>query len=173
MDVIEVHPWGATVDNIEEPDLLVFDLDPGEGVEWQFVLDTALRLRDMLADVKLDSLPKTTGGTGLHVVVSPIPEMHWHTARDYAHTIAEHFAASDPRRYTSSSSRAGRSGKVFIDYLRNGRGNTRRYATDPVYREQLLKRLRKRYATDPEYREQLLKRLRKRYAHNRERQREI
>ena len=49
----------------------------------------------------------------------------------------------------------------------------RRYATDPVYREQLLKRLRKRYATDPEYREQLLKRLRKRYAHNRERQREI
>jgi len=124
MDVIEVHPWGATVDDIERPDMLVFDLDPGEGVEWQFVLDTALRLRDMLAQAELDSWPKTTGGKGLHVVLPAIPEMTWHTARDYAHTIAEHFAASDPKRYTSSSSRAGRSGKVFIDYLRNGRGNT-------------------------------------------------
>jgi len=124
MDVVEVHPWGAMVDDIERPDMLVFDLDPGEGVEWQFVLDTALRLRDMLAQAELDSWPKTTGGKGLHVVLPAIPEMTWHTARDYAHTIAEHFAASDPKRYTSSSSRAGRSGKVFIDYLRNGRGNT-------------------------------------------------
>jgi len=124
MDVIEVHPWGATVDNIEQPDMLVFDLDPGPGVEWQFVLDTALRLRDMLAQAELDSWPKTTGGKGLHVVLPAIPEMTWHTARDYAHTIADHFAATDPKRLTSSSSRAGRAGKVFIDYLRNGRGNT-------------------------------------------------
>jgi len=124
MDVIEVHPWGATVDNIEQPDMLVFDLDPGPGVEWQFVLDTALRLRDMLAQAELDSWPKTTGGKGLHVVLPAIPEMTWHTARGYAHTIADHFAATDPKRLTSSSSRAGRAGKVFIDYLRNGRGNT-------------------------------------------------
>jgi len=124
MDVIEVHPWGATVDDIEQPDMLVIDLDPGEGVAWQFVLDTALRLRDMLAQAELESWPKTTGGKGLHVVLPAIPQMTWHTARDYAHTIAEHFAASYPKRYTSSSSRAGRSGKVFIDYLRNGRGNT-------------------------------------------------
>jgi bifunctional non-homologous end joining protein LigD len=96
VDVIEVHPWGATVDDIEHADMLVFDLDPGEGVDWRFVLDCALRLRDMLADVKLDSWPKTTGGKGLHVVLPAIPEMTWHTARDYAHTIAEHFAATDP-----------------------------------------------------------------------------
>lgn len=73
---------GRQVDNIERPDMLVFDLDPGEGVEWQFVLDTALRLRDVLATVKLDSWPKTTGGKGLHVVVPRIPEMSWATARD-------------------------------------------------------------------------------------------
>jgi len=124
MDVVEVHPWGAKVDDVEHPDMLVFDLDPGEGVEWQFVLDTALRLREVLAGVKLDSWPKTTGGKGLHVVVPTIPAMTWHTARDYARTIAEHFAALDPKRYTSKSTRSGRAGKVFIDYLRNGRGNT-------------------------------------------------
>jgi len=124
MDVIEVHPWGATVDDIERPDVLVFDLDPGEGVEWQFVLDTALRLRDVLATVELDSWPKTTGGKGLHVVVPRIPEMTWATARDYSRTVAEHFAATDPSSYTSKSGRSGRAGKVFIDYLRNGRGNT-------------------------------------------------
>ena len=124
MDVIEVHPWGAKVDNIERPDMLVFDLDPGEGIEWQFVLDTALRLRDVLATVELDSWPKTTGGKGLHVVVPRIPEMTWATARDYSRTVAEHFAATDPSRYTSKSGRSGRAGKVFIDYLRNGRGNT-------------------------------------------------
>ena len=49
MDVVEVHPWGATVDDIEHPDLLVFDLDPGEGIEWDFVTGTALALRDQLA----------------------------------------------------------------------------------------------------------------------------
>jgi len=124
MDVIEVHPWGAKVDNIERPDMLVFDLDPGEGVEWQFVIETALRLRDVLATVELDSWPKTTGGKGLHVVVPRIPEMTWATARDYSRTVAEHFAATDPSRYTSKSGRSGRAGKVFIDYLRNGRGNT-------------------------------------------------
>ena len=74
--------------------------------------------------MKLDSWPKTTGGKGLHVVVPTIPDMTWHTARDYARTIAEHFAAFDAKRYTSKSSRSGRAGKVFIDYLRNGRGNT-------------------------------------------------
>lgn len=124
MDVIELHPWGATVDDIERPDMLVFDLDPGEGVEWQFVLDTALRLRDVLATVKLDSWPKTTGGKGLHLVVPRIPEMSWATARDYSRTVAEHFAATDRSRYTSKSGRSGRAGKIFVDYLRNGRGNT-------------------------------------------------
>jgi bifunctional non-homologous end joining protein LigD len=64
MDVIEVHPWGATVDDIEHPDMLVFDLDPGDGIEWQFVLDTALRLRDVLAGRDLDCWPKTTGARG-------------------------------------------------------------------------------------------------------------
>jgi len=115
MDVVEVNPWGATVDDVERPDMLVFDLDPGEGVEWPIVLETALHLRDVLGGVDLDSWPKTTGGKGLHVVLSTIPEMTWATARDYARTIAEHFAATNANRYTSKSSRGARSGRVFID----------------------------------------------------------
>jgi DNA primase len=58
MDVVEVHPWGATVDDIERPDLLVFDLDPGQGIEWDFVTGTALALRDQLAGEGLPSWPK-------------------------------------------------------------------------------------------------------------------
>jgi bifunctional non-homologous end joining protein LigD len=64
MGVVEVHPWGAKVEDIEHPDLLVFDLDPGEGVEWEFVLETAYRLRDMLASEGLEPWPKTTGAGG-------------------------------------------------------------------------------------------------------------
>jgi len=124
MDVVELHPWGARVDDIEHPDMLVFDLDPGEDVQWQVVLDTALQMREMLRDVNLESWPKTTGGKGLHVVVPTIPQMTWATARDYAKTIAEHCAATDPGRYTAKSIRSDRAGKVFIDYQRNGRGNT-------------------------------------------------
>jgi bifunctional non-homologous end joining protein LigD len=66
MDVVEVHPWAATVDDIEHPDQLVFDLDPGAGVSWEFVIESALKLRDLLDDESLDSWPKLTGGKGIH-----------------------------------------------------------------------------------------------------------
>jgi bifunctional non-homologous end joining protein LigD len=69
MDVVEVHPWGATVADIERPDLLVFDLDPGEGIDWNFVVETGLALRDLLASEGLESWPKVTGGKGLHLMV--------------------------------------------------------------------------------------------------------
>jgi bifunctional non-homologous end joining protein LigD len=68
--VVELHPWGATVDDIERSDTLVFDLDPGKGIEWAFVTETALNLREVLRAEGLDSWPKLTGGKGLHLMVA-------------------------------------------------------------------------------------------------------
>jgi bifunctional non-homologous end joining protein LigD len=124
MDVIEVHPWGAIVDDIERPDLMAFDLDAGEGIGWEFVRDTAFRLRDLLADEGFDCWPKLTGGSGVHLV-APIERGITH-ARLYAYALrlAERLAASDPQRYTTQAGAARRIGKLFIDVLRNRRGAT-------------------------------------------------
>src|SRR4051812_37339464 len=122
--VIEVHPWQATVDDIEHPDVLVFDLDPGEGMEWEFVVETAYRLRKLLADDGLDCWPKTTGGKGLHIMMPVERELAWNPAHDYTRGIAQRLAATEPDRYTVSAALSDRPGKLFIDYLRNARGTT-------------------------------------------------
>jgi bifunctional non-homologous end joining protein LigD len=124
MDAVELHPWNATVDDIEHADRLVFDLDPGEGVEWDFVTETSLLLRGMLEDEDLESWPKLTGGKGLHLM-APLTRMMTHdAARTLCHRFARQLEADDPDRYTTSSLPAKRRGRIYIDYLRNGRGNT-------------------------------------------------
>jgi bifunctional non-homologous end joining protein LigD len=124
MNVIEIHPWGAKIDDIEHLDTLVFDLDPGEGIEWDFVVETAFRLRDLLAQEGLVSWPKTTGGKGLHIMVPVEPKMAWNEAHEYTREIAERLASTAPGKYTTSAAFSARPGKLFIDYLRNGRGTT-------------------------------------------------
>ena len=121
---VEIHPWGARVEDIEHPDTLVFDLDPGEGVDWGFVVETAIRLRELIAAEGLDCWPKVTGGKGLHVMVPIEPKMDWDRAHAYARGIAWRFAATAPDRYVTSAALASRPGRLFIDYLRNGRGTT-------------------------------------------------
>lgn len=123
MDVVELHPWGATVDDIEHPDLLSFNLKPGAEVEWSFVVETAQRLRDLLVAEGLDCWPKTTGDDSLHVMVPVTPDLTWEAAREFAKTIAERLQGASPDRYTLSA-RVNRTGKLLIDYLRNGRGST-------------------------------------------------
>jgi bifunctional non-homologous end joining protein LigD len=121
---VEIHPWGARVEEIEHPDTLIFDLDPGEGVEWGFVVETAVQFRDLLAADGLDCWPKTTGGKGLHVMVSIEPDMDWARAHLYTRRLAERMAATAPDRYITSAALEARPGRLFIDYLRNGRGTT-------------------------------------------------
>jgi len=121
---VELHPWNATVDDIEHPDFLVFDLDPGEGIEWEFVIETALTLRTLLNEEDLESWPKVTGGKGLHLMVPVTPEITHDAAHRYCRDIAQRLVDINPERYTVSTSIAKRSGRLFIDYLRNGRGTT-------------------------------------------------
>jgi bifunctional non-homologous end joining protein LigD len=124
LGVIEVHPWNSTVANLEHPDQMIFDLDPGEGIPWEFVTDTALMLRDWLKKEEgLASWPKATGGKGLHVMVPLDGKRDDDEARQHSKEIATRFAALD-RRYTVTAGASQRVGKLFLDYLRNGRGQT-------------------------------------------------
>ena len=82
--VLEIHPWGSTLTNPERPDRLVFDLDPGEGVGWDAVVQGAVDVREHLQGLGLESFVKTSGGKGLHVVVPIRPKASWDEAKAFA-----------------------------------------------------------------------------------------
>lgn len=121
---LELHPWGCHIDDIEHPDLMVFDLDPGPDVTWKHMIDATRDLRDRLTDLGLTCFLRTTGGKGLHVVVPLEPRADWDEVKAFAHAVAERHASDDPDRLTSNMSKAKRQGRIFVDYLRNGRGAT-------------------------------------------------
>lgn len=122
--VTEIHPWGSRVENLEKPDRLIFDLDPGEGVTWPEVIDAARAVRDRLEGLGLKSFVKTSGGKGLHVVVPVEPRLDWDRAKAFTQSVAEAMAKERPDRYVAIMAKRARSGRIFIDYLRNGRGAT-------------------------------------------------
>ncbi len=132
---VELHPWAATVHDIEHPDHLIFDLDPGPGVEWEFVVESALKLRRMLDEEGCKSWPKLTGGKGLHLMV-PIDRRITHDqARVYCRRLAQRLAVTDLNRYTTSPQPHRRHGRIYIDSLRNGRGATAIGAYSPRARQ--------------------------------------
>ncbi|HEV8678579.1 MAG TPA: DNA ligase D, partial [Stellaceae bacterium] len=124
MGVLEIHPWGSTVDRLETPNLITFDFDPDEGLPWDRVADAAIEMREALAGIGLESFVKTTGGKGLHVVVPVAPKLEWEAIKEFAKWVAERFAAAYPDRFTTNMAKRARTGRIFIDYLRNGRGAT-------------------------------------------------
>ncbi|MFO3707370.1 DNA ligase D [Xanthomonas codiaei] len=124
MNTLELHPWGAGIDDPERPDRLVFDLDPGEGVAWSEVVAAARDIRTKLRAAGLESVVRLSGGKGLHVVVPIVPEASWEQARDFCEAFAQALATQAPERYVATMSKAKREGVIFIDWLRNGRGNT-------------------------------------------------
>jgi bifunctional non-homologous end joining protein LigD len=123
-NALEFHPWGAKADAPDVADLLVFDLDPGPGVEWSAVRAAARKVRDMLAQIKLQSFLRTSGGKGLHVVVPLHPPVAWTTAKPFAQSFAMTLSQMEPDKYLATATKSRRDGRIFIDYLRNGRGAT-------------------------------------------------
>lgn len=121
---LEFHVWGSRVEDIERPDTVVFDLDPGPSVEWDTVLRTARALRERLGSLGFESFARTTGGKGLHVVVPLKPAAGWDEVGAFARAVAQAHARDDRSRLTTNMSKAKRSGRIFIDYLRNARGST-------------------------------------------------
>jgi bifunctional non-homologous end joining protein LigD len=124
MDVLEIHTWNSVFEDVERPNRIVFDLDPGEDVEWASVVRGARMIRDALAALQLDSYVKTTGGRGLHVVVPLTPLADWSQCLEFSRALSERFEEAQPELYTTAFARAGRERKILIDYLRNNRTNT-------------------------------------------------
>ncbi|MEB8386753.1 DNA ligase D [Rhodobacteraceae bacterium KMM 6894] len=124
MGTIEFHIQGVRTDRLERPDRLVFDLDPDEGLDWADVRNAAFDVRDTLAGLGLDSGAIVTGGKGVHVWLALRRTRGWDTVRLFAKGFAHVLAARQPDRYTASMSKSKRSGRIFIDWLRNERGAT-------------------------------------------------
>ena len=124
MNVIEFHTWNSTTKNIDKPDRMLFDLDPGEGLEWGMMLEAAHLVKTFLYELGLVSFLKTSGGKGLHVVVPLTPRDDYDTVKDFSRRVVEHIARIVPSRFVAKSGASNRVGKIFIDYLRNGRGAT-------------------------------------------------
>jgi bifunctional non-homologous end joining protein LigD len=121
MDVLEVHTWNARVQELERPDRIVFDLDPGPGVAWSRLVDAARKIRMLLEDVDLTSFAKTTGGQGLHVVVPLTPRAGWGECLEFSRAVAHAMERSEPDAFTASMVKSVRPGRIYVDYLRNHR----------------------------------------------------
>ena len=124
MNAVELHTWNATADKIERPDRFVLDLDPGEGVPWAKVQQAAQLAHTLLTELALVPFLKTSGGKGLHVVV-PIKRLYgWDAVKDFSRALTEHLARLMPDRFSAISGPKNRVGRIYPDYLRNGRGAT-------------------------------------------------
>jgi bifunctional non-homologous end joining protein LigD len=124
MGTLEFHIWGSRVDELEKPDMMVFDLDPDEGMELNQVRQGVRDLKSILNELGLNSYLKTSGGKGYHVVVPFQPAVSWSVFYDFAKRVAQVMEQKWPDRYTSNVRKAKRVGKIFIDWIRNGRGAT-------------------------------------------------
>jgi len=124
MSAIELHAWGATEADPLHPDLIVFDLDPGEGVPFGDVVKGAIDVREHLERLGLKSFCRTTGGKGLHVVVPLEPVAHWDDVKPFCRALAETMSQEQPDVYLPTLKKADRRGKILIDWLRNGMGAT-------------------------------------------------
>lgn len=124
MGTLEFHTWGSRIDEMEKPDIMVFDLDPDEGMDLEQVRQGVKDIKSLLDQLSLNSFLKTSGGKGYHVVVPFKPSVEWNTFHDFARRIAEAMEQQWPDRYTSNVRKNKRTNKIFIDWIRNGRGAT-------------------------------------------------
>ena len=131
MGIVEIHTWNSTAEDIERPNRIVWDLDPGPKVAWKQVVKAAGLVRAVLKTLGLTSWVKTTGGRGLHVVVPIKPARVVAECLEFSRGISDAIARTDPQLYTTTFAKLGRESKILIDYLRNNRTNTSVCAYSP------------------------------------------
>jgi bifunctional non-homologous end joining protein LigD len=120
--ILEIHPWNSRAAHLEQPDQVIFDLDPDEALPYSRVASAARRVRAFLTELGLESFVKTTGGKGLHVCVPLVPELGWEELEEFTRVVAQRLAKDEPGTFTANLLKAARKGKVYVDYLRNVRG---------------------------------------------------
>jgi len=123
-NALEFHPWGSHADSPDRADRVVFDLDPGPDVPFSEVKKAATDIRKLLQQLELESFLRVSGGKGLHVVVPLNPGCDWDLTKRFAHGFADALAQSEPHRFLATSTKSLRNKRIFVDYLRNGRGAT-------------------------------------------------
>jgi bifunctional non-homologous end joining protein LigD len=121
---IEIHPWQTHIDKLDKADRFILDLDPAPDVPFAAVTLAAKLVRKRLADLGLQSVVKTTGGKGLHVIVPLRPAASWPAAKGFSKAIADALARDEPKIFIAKASKAARKGRIYVDYLRNDRGST-------------------------------------------------
>ncbi|MEO7277873.1 MAG: DNA ligase D [Sphingomicrobium sp.] len=124
MGTIEFHGWGSRADKLEYPDRLVFDLDPDVGLDFARVRQAALRLRALLADLGLETYPLLSGGKGIHVVAPLDQSADWPAVSSFAERFSRAIAEAEPEMFTANIRKVQRTGRIFLDWLRNQRGST-------------------------------------------------
>ena len=131
MGIVEIHTWNSTIEDIERPNRIIWDLDPGPDVTWKQVLKAAGLVREVLKTLGLASWVKTTGGRGLHVVVPIKPAHVVAKCLEFSRDVSEAIVRTNPQIYTTTFAKLGRERKILIDYLRNNRTNTSICAYSP------------------------------------------
>lgn len=124
MGTIEFHTWASNIDELEKPDVMVFDLDPDKGMDISKIREGVKDIKGILDELGLKSFLKTSGGKGYHVVVPVKPNIEWEDFKSFANTVAEVMEKKWPEKYTTNIRKVNRKNRIFIDWLRNGRGAT-------------------------------------------------
>jgi len=122
--VLEIHDWGVALPKVGQPDHIVFDLDPDEELDFSILKSAAVEVRDFLTELGFKTFLKATGGKGLHVVAPLTPKLGWDEVKGFAKAVADALATARPDRYTANMAKKVRTGRIFVDYLRNQRGGT-------------------------------------------------
>jgi bifunctional non-homologous end joining protein LigD len=124
MGMLELHGWNATAPELEHPDRFILDLDPDPALPWKSMIEATQLTLTLLDELGFEAFLKTSGGKGIHVVVPLDRSQSWEQVKGFSQAIARHMARLMPDRFSAVSGPKNRIGKIFIDYLRNGRGAT-------------------------------------------------
>jgi bifunctional non-homologous end joining protein LigD len=120
---IEINPWSSRLPRLDNPDLMIFDLDPVD-VEFEKVLEIALAFKKLFDRLSLPAYCKTSGSRGLHIYIPVKPGYSWSQVQNFVRTLEKHIHKQFPGITSLERSPSKRQGKIYLDFLQNAKGKT-------------------------------------------------